>query len=452
MSKNSSSIVDSGHKSNKKQTEKNAEKQSNTNAEPNIPSSPIILAHFGADSVKMIAESIGISNLSDDVARFVADDITMKIKCIAQDATKYMSHARRTILSSYDIDYALKNKNIQAMLGYCDKELLPFKFVTGGGRELYFQEEKDVDLTDLVNMSTLAKLPLDTSLKSHWLSIDGVQPAIPDNPPPLTKDELAFSSTNPLAALKINDSSDIISNKFIAQRQKKLVEVVKIKQYSTQELTREQQLYFKEITEACVGSCELKRSEALQSLAKDSGIHQMIPRLVGFISEGVKINVVQNNLALLIYLMRMAKSLLDNTNLYMEKYLHELIPTIMTCILTKQLCLRPDHDNHWAIRDFGSRLISQICKTFNTTTNNIQVRITQLLSQALDNERLPYSSLYGVISCFGELGIEVIKIFVLNRLRMISERIERENAQNSPPVTNIIGLVNRIISPVIKVI
>lgn len=31
-------------------------------------------------------------------------------------------------------------------------------------------------------------------------------------------------------------------------------------------------------------------------------------------------NVVQNNLALLIYLMRMVKALLDNQSLYLEKY------------------------------------------------------------------------------------------------------------------------------------
>jgi len=34
----------------------------------------------------------------------------------------------------------------------------------------------------------------------------------------------------------------------------------------------------------------------------------------------VKVNVTQNNLALLIYLMRMVKSLMDNTALYLEKY------------------------------------------------------------------------------------------------------------------------------------
>ena len=60
--------------------------------------------------------------------------------------------------------------------------------------------------------------------------------------------------------------------------------------------------------------------EALTSLQQDPGLHQMLPRFIAFASEGVKINVVQNNLALLIYLMRMVKSMLDNQTVYLDKY------------------------------------------------------------------------------------------------------------------------------------
>jgi transcription initiation factor TFIID subunit 6 len=55
-------------------------------------------------------------------------------------------------------------------------------------------------------------------------------------------------------------------------------------------------------------------------LACDPGLHEMLPRMCTFIAEGVKVNVVQNNLALLIYLMRMVRALLDNPALYLEKY------------------------------------------------------------------------------------------------------------------------------------
>lgn len=161
------------------------------------------------------------------------------------------------------------------------------------------------------------------------------------------------------------------------------VETVHVKQLATHELSVEQQLYYKEITEACVGSDEARRAEALQSLSADPGLHEMLARMCTFIAEGVRVNVVQNNLALLIYLMRMVKALIDNPSLYLEKYLHELIPSVATCIVSKQLCMRPEMDNHWALRDFASRLMGQICRNFNTSTNNVQTRVTRMFSHAL---------------------------------------------------------------------
>ena len=45
----------------------------------------------------------------------------------------------------------------------------------------------------------------------------------------------------------------------VKQGHKKMQEKVKLKELSTHELSVEQQLYYKETTEACVGSDETKR-------------------------------------------------------------------------------------------------------------------------------------------------------------------------------------------------
>lgn len=54
-------------------------------------------------------------------------------------------------------------------------------------------------------------------------------------------------------------------------------------------------------------------------------------------------------------------------------------------------------DNHWALRDFASRIISQISKAFNTSVNNIQCRITRLFSDALSNESSHLPTIYGAL-------------------------------------------------------
>jgi len=52
----------------------------------------------------------------------------------------------------------------QPIYGFHAKDHIPFRYASGGGRELHFIDDKDIDLIEFVN-APLAKLPLEISIR-----------------------------------------------------------------------------------------------------------------------------------------------------------------------------------------------------------------------------------------------------------------------------------------------
>ena len=71
----------------------------------------------------------------------------------------------------------------------------------------------------------------------HWLAIDGEQPAIPENPPPISKDVQKMEALDPGIKATVNKPKPKISSEPGKAKHKKVPEKVKLKELSTHELS-----------------------------------------------------------------------------------------------------------------------------------------------------------------------------------------------------------------------
>lgn len=354
------------------------------------------------ETIEVIAQSIGITNLSSDVALALAPDVEYRVREIMQEAIKCMRHSKRTVLTTDDVDSALSLRNVEPIYGFASGDPLRFKRAVGH-KDLFYIDDKDVEFKDVIE-APLPKAPLDTAVVAHWLAIEGVQPAIPENAP-----------VEALVA-----PSEI--KKFEHSKEDGIP--VDIKLPVKHVLSRELQLYFEKITELIVSrSDSILFKEALISLATDSGLHPLVPYFTFFIADEVTRSL--NDLSLLFALMRVVRSLLQNPHIHIEPYLHQLMPPIFTCLVVKRLGRR-FIDNHWELRDFTANLVASICKRYGHTYHNLQTRVTKTLLNAFLDPKKAMTQHYGGIQGLAALGPNVVRLLILPNLQTYLQLLEPE--------------------------
>ncbi|KAH9620319.1 hypothetical protein KSS87_021716 [Heliosperma pusillum] len=353
------------------------------------------------ETIEVIAQSIGITNLSPDAALAVAPDVEYRVREIMQEAIKCMRHSKRIVLTAEDVDAALKLRNVEPIYGFASNDPLRFKRAAGH-HDLFYVNDCDLELKNITE-APLPRAPLDTSVLVHWLAIEGVQPSIPENPP---AEALAASSDG--KKLECKEEGPPIDIKLPVKHV----------------LSRELQLYFDKIIELTTHkSGTVLFKEALRSLATDSGLHPLLPYFTCFVADEVSRNLTKFDL--LFALMRVVWSVLQNQHIHLEPYLHQLMPSILTCLVAKRLGNRLS-DNHWELRNFTANLVATICRRFGHVYHNLQPRVTRTLLHAFLDPTKALPQHYGAIQGLAALGPRVVRLLILPNLLPYMQLLEPE--------------------------
>ncbi|KDO28746.1 hypothetical protein SPRG_19960 [Saprolegnia parasitica CBS 223.65] len=319
------------------------------------------------ESIAVIAQSLGLDRLREGCAAELAPEVDSRPMRAARRSRRGTSTAR----------------NMEILYGYGGGDGVSYRRISPG---LFVPEDPEVAVADILN-APFPLCPLVPSVNMHWLAVEGVQPQIPEN-------DVLDTNAHARSATSISDpafTGDVV--------RKPLVKHV---------LTDEMQLYYTKVTDAVKSDDFARQQAAYTSLSHDPGLHQLMPYFSRFIYEEVKHS--NHDLALLSSVLRMARALLHNVGLRIELYLQQMIPAILTCILNKDLCANPAED-HWAVRNYGARLMAEICSRFGNTYNSIQARVSKTFHGAFMDASRPFPTHYGAI-----VGLMYLGPLVMERL------------------------------------
>ncbi|KAG6334809.1 hypothetical protein ID866_4281 [Astraeus odoratus] len=339
---------------------------------------------YKADAVKDVAESLGIANLPDAVASALASDVEYRIHQVVEEASRFMRHARRTTLTTADIDLALRTLNIEPLYGHTPhapstfRRALPFPHMASAGT-VYFVEDEEIDFDKVLREEKII-IPKGVNWTAHWLAVEGVQPLVPENPPAVPREEAiapgAVNGKSPQAALAKPQQQQ-------ANQQNPSNQLVK------QVLSRELQLYYTRLTSSLLppsaSQADIsKRTAALASLRADAGLQALLPYLVRWVGEGI-VGALRDGPdqeqegRTLEVLLDVVGAIIDNSTLFIEPYLHQLLPAILSVLLHSNL--PRSHATH--LRVTAAQTLGKILTQHSTTYPSLSPRIMKTLLVAL---------------------------------------------------------------------
>ncbi|KAJ5191530.1 Transcription initiation factor TFIID subunit 6 [Penicillium cinerascens] len=369
---------------------------------------------WNPDNIRDVAESVGITNLNHDVTENLARDVEYRVAQVLEEALKAMRHGKRTLLTTQDISQALRTLDVEPLYGY--ESLRPLRFgeaSLGPGQPLFYVEDEEVDFEKLIN-APLPKVPREVSFTGHWLAVEGVQPSIPQNPTAADSRNLELVSKGPNANQTLQAMSGTGD--------------VAVKPLVKHVLSKELQLYFEKVCSAFLDeTSEDYRTSGYASLREDPGLHQLVPYFVQFIAE--KVTHSLKDIFVLTQVMHMAEALVQNPSLYVDPYIASLVPSILTCLIGRQLGGAADLAEQFALRDLAASLLGLISKKYSQSSHMLKPRLVRSCLKSFLDPSKPFGAHYGaVIGLQAVGGAEVVRVLIIPNLadysRLLSDGIE----------------------------
>eukprot|EP01119_Soliformovum_irregulare_P010268 TRINITY_DN2517_c0_g1_i1.p1 TRINITY_DN2517_c0_g1~~TRINITY_DN2517_c0_g1_i1.p1 ORF type:complete len:374 (+),score=61.38 TRINITY_DN2517_c0_g1_i1:23-1144(+) len=348
------------------------------------------------ESIRLIAKQHQIPSVKEEVTAALAPDAEYRIREIIQEATKFMRHSKRGILTTEDVNHALKLRNVEPIYGVQSRD------------DSHGDPDREVDFNEIIN-AQMPRIPRDCTMSLHWLAVEGVQPNIPQNPP--------------------SDQAELSMKKILKNSSGKTL----VKPLVKDVLSKELQNYYERFTKAMQDrEDDSEVDKFLSDLSTDPSLAQLLPYFVEFISDEVTASL--DSLKILRRMLNIIYVLIHSPYLFVEPYLHQLMPPTLTCLLGKSLGKEDEEssDEQWSLRQQAASILQQMCRRYGDAYRSLIPRVTKTLLKAFLDPQKPLTTHFGSIEGICALGSQTIELIILPNLPSYLQGLEEHlTASNS---------------------
>ena len=340
------------------------------------------------DFIKSILSANGYEKMSDEMIMSISTETEKAFTELFTEAMKFMYHSKRKELKIQDVNSALKLRQMEPFYGYNKSVPLYYQRLPTNS-EIFIRQEDTVDLNNIIHPKDFPMIPREISIGCHWLTVEGIQPLIPQNP-----------------SLEINEVT----------KQEQTIETKPIIRHS---LSKELQMYYDMIVEILNTNNTVKIKHCLDSVRTDNGLQQLTPYFIRYISNHTFTNL--SSLEIVNNMLSLVSAMSDNENINLEPYLHQLFPVILTLVVTKQIGTNP-MDDHWSVRCQAAGIVKKLRDRYCEKYSALHSRLLQTYLRAITDKTKPLTTQFGGIVGITAMGPRVVYGLLFPAMKTLKER------------------------------
>ncbi|BFZ07215.1 hypothetical protein BsWGS_10253 [Bradybaena similaris] len=328
-------------------------------------------AVFSADSIRVMAESVGLSSIPHDAAVALGEDASYRMRQVIMQATEHIKHSKRRRMTVEDFNTAAKELSLMPVHGHGSQEPVAFRQLKE--TDLHCVDDPEVNLTDTALSNYVPKQIGQTSIKAHWLTVEGV--------------------------IKVSPTGSSSSQGKTGR-----------------EMSATHLQYYNCMTKALLSANAETKKKALQDIKTNSNVVPVLPYLISFVVNGIK--NLSHDLGHLTTMLNTVRALLHNKSLYLlhKPYLSTIVQGVEFCVLEPLAASINVLNDHWVLRDYAARLLAEIVSRWNSPQNHLRFNIVRCLKDVLLDTTKPFYSHYGAIMTLVAMGHKTIEDVVLQHL------------------------------------